>query len=111
MEKQNTKRKTKVGVVKNNAMDKTAMVEVSRTVKNLEYKKYVRRKRQFMVHDEKNECNPGDVVEIQECRPLSRHKSWRLAKVLERARLPEEVKVDEPQGSAKRQSPESIPEV
>lgn len=110
MEKQIIKTKTKVGVVKKNTMDKTAMVEVASMVKESEYKKYIRRKRKFMIHDEKNECKLGDVVEICECRPLSRHKSWRLGRILEHARLPEEVKVDEPQESAKTQSAESITE-
>jgi small subunit ribosomal protein S17 len=111
MEKTNTKRKSKTGVVLRNTMDKTAVVEVARTVMDYEYKKYIRRKRKFMVHDEKNECKVGDVVEIEECRPLSKRKSWRLTRILEHAKLPEEVVVDEQLETAKRQSVKSIPEV
>ncbi len=82
-----TRGKTKVreGVVVSNAMDKTVVVTVSRLVKHPRYKKYVKRRKRFKVHDEQNECNVGDRVAIAEMRPLSKDKRWRLQKIVERA--------------------------
>ncbi len=82
-----TRGKTKVreGVVVSNAMDKTAVVTVSRLVKHPRYKKFVKRRKRFKVHDENNECNVGDRVSIAEMRPLSKDKRWRLQKIVERA--------------------------
>ncbi len=82
-----TRGKTKVreGVVVSNAMDKTAVVTVSRLVKHPQYKKYVKRRKRFKVHDEKNECGVGDRVTIAEMRPLSKDKRWRLQKIVEKA--------------------------
>lgn len=94
MERQEINKKRKVGVVLRNAMDKTAVVEVTRTVKDPLYKKYIRRKKKFMIHDEKNECKLGDMVELEECRPLSKRKSWRLIKILKHEELPEVVKAN-----------------
>lgn len=78
-------RKTKTGYVVSNSMDKSVTVEVQRTVLEPRFKKYMRRKKKFMAHDEKNECNVGDLVVIRECRPLSKRKRWRLESVVERA--------------------------
>jgi small subunit ribosomal protein S17 len=64
------------GKVVSNKMDKTVVVAVERTVKHKKYRKYVTRMRTFQAHDEQNACNVDDVVIIQECRPLSRHKRW-----------------------------------
>ena len=58
---------------------------VERQVKHPLYKKYIRRSTKLLAHDENNECNEGDTVAIEECRPLSKRKSWRLQKILERA--------------------------
>ena len=73
------------GKVISNKMQKTITVAVERLVKHPKYGKYVRRTTKLQAHDESNECHEGDVVEIQECRPLSRHKAWRLARVVTRA--------------------------
>jgi small subunit ribosomal protein S17 len=76
------KRTTKVGIVVSNKMDKSVVVRVDRTVKNLRYKRYVKKSNKFMAHDENNQCNIGDTVEIVESRPLSNRKRWRVRKVL-----------------------------
>jgi small subunit ribosomal protein S17 len=65
-------------------MDKTITVLVVRQVKHPLYKKYIRRSTKVHAHDEQNECREGDKVMIEECRPLSKNKSWRLVKVLDR---------------------------
>lgn len=78
-------RKTKVGVVVKNAVNKSVMVEVKRTVLDPEFKKYVRKRKKFMAHDEKNECKKGDTVVIRETRPLSKLKRWRIESIVERA--------------------------
>ncbi|MDN5865146.1 MAG: 30S ribosomal protein S17 [Gammaproteobacteria bacterium] len=66
-------------------MDKSASVEITRMVRHRLYGKYVRRRTKLLVHDEANECNEGDVVRISQCRPISRHKSWRVVEIVERA--------------------------
>jgi small subunit ribosomal protein S17 len=81
-------RKRRTGVVVSDKMDKTVVVEVARTVMHPVYKKYVRRRKRFMAHDEGNRCKIGDTVMIVETRPLSRHKNWRVRKVLKEAALP-----------------------
>ena len=73
------------GTVVSSKMDKTVSVLVERQVKHPLYKKYVRLSTKLMAHDENNECDQGDTVMIEECRPLSKHKSWRLLKVVEKA--------------------------
>ena len=73
------------GRVTSNKMDKTAVVMVERQVKHSLYGKYVSRRTKLRVHDEGNECQEGDLVAIEECRPLSKTKAWRLVKVLESA--------------------------
>jgi small subunit ribosomal protein S17 len=77
--------KTLTGKVVSNKMQKTITVAVERYVPHPEYGKYQRRTTKFLAHDENNESREGDVVAIEECRPLSRHKSWRLVKVVKRA--------------------------
>jgi small subunit ribosomal protein S17 len=77
--------RTLTGTVVSNRMDKTVAVRVERLIKHPTYGKYVRRTTKLLAHDEKNECREGDTVAIAECRPLSRRKSWRLVRVLERA--------------------------
>ena len=76
--------KVREGVVVSDKMQKTIVVSVERLVP---HKKYVRVRRRFKVHDEGNECRVGDRVRIQETRPLSRDKRWRLLSVLERAKV------------------------
>ncbi|MGC8657880.1 MAG: 30S ribosomal protein S17 [Desulfomonilaceae bacterium] len=78
-------RKVRTGVVVSDRMDKTVVVEVSRTVLHPVYKKYVRRRKRFMAHDEENRCRIGDQVMIVETRPLSRHKNWRVQKIVKEA--------------------------
>jgi small subunit ribosomal protein S17 len=76
--------KTLTGKVVSTKMQKTISVLIQRYVPHATYGKYQRRTTQLLAHDEKNESRTGDLVSIEECRPLSRHKSWRLVKVLER---------------------------
>ena len=77
-------KKTLTGKVVSTKMQKTIAVLIERYVPHPEYGKYQRRTTQLLAHDENNESRTGDLVSIEECRPLSRHKSWRLVKVLER---------------------------
>ena len=89
MTEQNTSPGVKItrtfqGSVLSAKMDKTITVLVVRQVKHPLYKKYIRRSTKVHAHDEQNECREGDKVMIEECRPLSKNKSWRLVKVLDR---------------------------
>jgi small subunit ribosomal protein S17 len=72
------KRRTLTGVVVSDKMDKTITVEVKRLVKDQKYKKYVSRTKTYKAHDENNECKVGDTVVVEESRPLSATKRWRL---------------------------------
>ena len=83
-EKQKAAR-TMTGRVVSNKMNKTIAVVVQRTVRHPLYEKYVRRSTKVLAHDENNECKEGDLVVIETSRPLSRHKAWRLQKILTRA--------------------------
>ncbi|HHI96457.1 MAG TPA: 30S ribosomal protein S17 [Thermodesulfatator atlanticus] len=76
-----------IGTVVSDKMDKTVVVMVERLVLHPLYKKYVRRRKKFMAHDEDNACRIGDKVLIEETRPLSRHKRWRVREILERAKV------------------------
>src|SRR2546421_10810567 len=82
-------RRTEVGVVTSDKMNKTRRVEIPRLVKHPRYSKYIKRRTICYVHDEKNESRLGDTVEIMETRPLSKLKSWRLIRVVTKA--PEQV--------------------
>ena len=77
-------RKTKVGMVVSDKMDKTVVVKVERLVMHDMYKKYTKRWTSYKAHDEKNEFHVGDKVEIMETRPLSRDKRWRVIRLIER---------------------------
>ncbi|HRP58397.1 30S ribosomal protein S17 [Agriterribacter sp.] len=79
-------RKTKIGVVTSNRMEKTVTVEIERKVKHPIYGKFVKKTTKFHAHDEKNECGIGDLVKIMEARPLSKTKHWRLVEVVEKAK-------------------------
>ncbi|MBQ9785929.1 MAG: 30S ribosomal protein S17 [Clostridia bacterium] len=83
---QRNHRKTRVGTVVSNAMDKTIVVAIENNVRHPLYKKIVKKTVKFKVHDEKNECNVGDVVEITETRHLSKDKYFRLVKIIEKAK-------------------------
>ena len=76
-------------MVVSDRMQKTVVVSVERTVMHPKYKKHLRRRTKFKVHDEGNQCRVGDRVLIVECRPLSRDKRWRVSRVIERARTTE----------------------
>ncbi|MEW5798255.1 MAG: 30S ribosomal protein S17 [Bacteroidota bacterium] len=84
MEQRNS-RKTRVGKVVSNKMQKSIVVAVERKVAHPLYKKYFRRTTKFYVHDEKNEATVGDTVKIMETRPLSKMKRWRLVEVVAKA--------------------------
>jgi len=77
--------RTVEGKVVSNKAEKTISVMVERRVKHPLYGKYIRKSTKFLAHDENNECGEGDTVQIEECRPLSKNKSWRLVKVVEKA--------------------------
>ncbi len=81
-----TKRKVKQGVVVSNKMDKTIVVKVEDNVKHPIYGKTIKRSIKFKAHDANNECNIGDRVEIAETRHLSKDKTWRLVKVVEKVK-------------------------
>jgi small subunit ribosomal protein S17 len=77
-------RKTLVGVVVSDKMDKTVVVKVDHLVKHPVYKKYIKRRETYKAHDEQNSCAAGDKVLIVETRPLSRDKRWRVREILEK---------------------------
>ena len=74
-----------VGTVVSSKMDKTCVVQVTRRFKHSKYKKYVNERKRYKAHDERNEAQVGDRVQIVECSPISRDKRWRLQTVLEKA--------------------------
>jgi small subunit ribosomal protein S17 len=85
MDKRNL-RKERIGIVISNKMDKSIIVAEKRKVMHPIYGKYISRTNKFVAHDEKNECNIGDLVRIMESRPLSKKKNWRLIEIIERAK-------------------------
>ena len=78
-------RRKRIGVVEMSKREKTIKVRIDRQVKHPKYGKYLGRRLVLHAHDEKNEAQVGDVVEITECRPISKTKSWRLVRVLRRS--------------------------
>ena len=78
-------RKTKIGSVISNKMDKSVVVQVDRRIRHKLYGKYMSRRVKYMADDPNNVCNIGDVVLIEECRPLSKNKRWRVRSVVEQA--------------------------
>ncbi len=85
MAEKTTKQRERQGVVVSDAMDKTVVVKVSAVKPHAKYAKVIRTTDRLKAHDEENEARVGDTVLVRECRPLSRDKTWRLIKVLERA--------------------------
>ena len=85
MTEQNTSNRTLTGRVVSDAMDKSITVLVERRVKHPLYGKFLRRSSKIHAHDESNQCNKGDVVRVEQCRPLSKTKAWRLLEVIEKA--------------------------
>jgi len=81
----NERRKQRAGTVVSNKMDKTVVVLVERLVKHPKYRKYLKARKKYKAHDEKNTCQLGDQVEIIETRPLSRDKRWAVLSILRRA--------------------------
>ncbi len=81
------RRKEFIGTVVSDKMDKTVVVMVETLVKHPLYGKYIKRRKKFMAHDENNECKIGDKVLIEETRPLSKRKRWRVKQILERAKV------------------------
>lgn len=79
-------RRERKGRVVSNKMDKTITVAVDRKVKHAIYGKYITKTTKYMAHDESNEANEGDLVQIMSTRPLSKRKSWRLVEIIERAK-------------------------
>jgi len=79
-------RKTRIGTVTKNKMDKSVVVSVQRKVSHPIYDRIIRRNKSYAAHDEKNECNVGDMVKIMETRPLSKTKRWRVCEIIEKAK-------------------------
>ena len=77
--------RTLTGSVTSDAMDKTVTVMIERRIKHPVYGKYITRSTKLHVHDENNECNAGDLVVIEQCRPISKTKSWNLVEVVEKS--------------------------
>lgn len=86
MTTERSRRKVRLGRVVSDRMDKTIVVSIERLVKHPTYGRYVRRRKSFKVHDEKNECKTGDVIRFVETRPLSKDKRWRFLEFVERAK-------------------------
>jgi len=80
------RRKTRVGIVVSDKMDKTVVVAVERLVQHPFYKKYIKRTKKFKAHDERNECQIGDKVQIMETRPISKTKRWRVVEIIEKVK-------------------------
>ena len=84
-EKRISSRKTRVGKVVSDKMDKTIVVAIEDSVQHKLYKKIVKRTYKLKAHDENNECGVGDTVKVMECRPLSKDKRWRLVEIIKKA--------------------------
>lgn len=85
-QKRQTKRKTRIGLVSSDKMDKSVTVSIEKRVKHPIYKKYFKKTTKFVAHDEKNECKQGDIVKIMETKPMSKKKRWRLVEIVEKAK-------------------------
>ncbi|MDO5022027.1 MAG: 30S ribosomal protein S17 [Eubacteriales bacterium] len=86
MSEQRQLRKTRVGKVVSDKMDKTVVVTVNRLVKHSLYGKYLKRTSKLQAHDEQNACGIGDTVRVMETRPLSKNKCWRVVEIIEKAK-------------------------
>ena len=109
------KRKSRLGRVVSDKMDKTVVVAVDSVRHHPLYKKAVRRTVKYKAHDEKNECGPGDIVRLVETRPLSREKRWRVAEIVSKAEVievkPEEIEELPEEPMAEPEKPEVEPGV
>jgi len=79
-------RKTRIGIVVSDKMDKTVTIAIERKVPHPIYKKYFKKTTKLMAHDEKSECRVGDKVKVMETRPLSKNKRWRMVEIVEKAK-------------------------
>ena len=79
-------KKVRVGTVVSDQMNKTVVAHVEELKKHAVYKKYIKRSKKYMVHDERNECNIGDTIRFVETRPISKAKCWKLVEIIERAK-------------------------
>jgi small subunit ribosomal protein S17 len=86
MTQQSTKVRTLIGTVVSDRMDKTRVVAIERTTQHPRYHKIYRVTKRFKAHDERNEFHTGDVVQIQECRPMSKDKRWEIVKLIDNAK-------------------------
>ncbi|MBN2009128.1 30S ribosomal protein S17 [candidate division KSB1 bacterium] len=86
MAEQTANKKTKIGVVVSEKMNKTRVIAVNRYLKHPLYNKFVKKTSKFMIHDEKNDSHEGDTIKVVETRPLSKNKRWRLIEIVERAK-------------------------
>jgi small subunit ribosomal protein S17 len=109
-------RKVKTGLVVSTKMDKSIVVEVTRTKQHPLYKKYIRVRKKFMAHDETNSAQLGDMVRIEECRPISKNKTWQLVQVVRHAHgqaieiaEPTALQVVHGHGTAHSESPAPAP--
>lgn len=87
MEENKAARKTRVGTVVSDKMDKTVVVAVERLIHHQQYRKFVRRRNKFKAHDAQNACKVGDRVLIEESRPISKDKRWVVIQVIEKAAI------------------------
>jgi small subunit ribosomal protein S17 len=87
MSEERNLRKTRIGVVTSDKMDKTIVVSVETLIEHPLYKKRIKQTKKFKAHDEQNQCKTGDTVRIMEARPLSKDKCWRVVEILETARV------------------------
>lgn len=87
MSEQKKSQRTLTGRVVSDKMDKTVTILVTRRVTHPLYGKVITRSRKYHAHDEKNECHEGDLVTIEECRPIARSKAWRVTALVEKARV------------------------
>ena len=78
-------KKQLIGLVASDKNDKTVVVEVTRRMRHPVYKKFIKRRKRYQAHDDRNDCRIGDRVLIEECRPLSAHKRWRVKQIIERS--------------------------
>ena len=85
MSEEKKTQRTITGRVVSDKMDKTVSVAIERLIKHPVYGKYIRRTTKILAHDAANECKPGDTVQISECRPISKNKSWSVVNVVERS--------------------------
>ena len=85
-EKRKPHKRQMIGIVISDKMDKGIVVSVEKLKQHRMYKKYIKRSKRYLAHDERNECKTGDMVKIIETRPISKRKTWKLVEIIERAK-------------------------